>query len=63
MSQDKPSLSQAIAVVRENDATAVPDDLFHAIQHAFNLIPNKRLGLNDYPDTYALAAALGKLRR
>jgi len=42
---------------------AVPTDLLKAIESALNQIPNKKLYRDDYPDTYALASAVGKLRR
>jgi len=47
----------------QQDTVTVPRELFEACLHAFNVIPRKRLSLEDFPDTYTIAAHLEKLRR
>lgn len=41
----------------------VDSDLFNAIEYVFNALPNKRMAMPGFKDTYAIASALGRVKQ
>lgn len=47
--------------VHAPETVEIEKSLLAALQHALNIIPNRRIDHGEYRDTYSLASAIGKL--